>query len=117
MALVATLGFSAIGLTQCRMVDNNVTGVDVDNAYHGNRGRSACVHRCEDAYKLCNRREDSRYCKAVSACDRLRKTADRKACKEAEKRKHDQNQRECVRLKEKCKKDCAYQEGNGHGGR
>ena len=45
VALAAVLGLSAVGLTQCRMVDDTVTGVDVRSSdSFKSRGRSRCVH-------------------------------------------------------------------------
>lgn len=116
IALVAVLGLSAVGLTQCRIVD--ATGVDVrDNEVFHGRGRSACVHRCKDNYKKCKRQEEERHCNAERVCDRIRNNSDRKACYRKEQEKHEDARKECRRQKEMCKKNCNYREGSGGGGR
>ena len=44
VALAAVLGLAAVGLSQCRMVDDTVTGVDL-SANSGLSARSDCVHQ------------------------------------------------------------------------
>src|SRR5213594_1821570 len=61
VALAAVLGLAAVGITQCRMVNDNVTGVDLRAGAGTLSGRSSCVHRCNDAFKACLRTEESRY--------------------------------------------------------
>src|SRR5207249_6806767 len=66
VALAAVLGLSAVGLTQCRMVDDTVTGVDVKSTT-GLNAVSDCMHRCNEAYKQCRKAEDARHKAALRA--------------------------------------------------
>ena len=109
VALAALLGLSVVGLSQCRMVNDTVTGVDL-SANSGVNARSDCVHQCNDKYKACKRAEDARHKNAQRAC------GSDKACKKAEQRLHKDNQLGCVRAMQDCKRNC-YNEGAGIGGR
>lgn len=113
VALAAVLGLSAVGLTQCRMVDDTVTGVDVrsNTDFHGGRGRSRCVHQCNERYKACKRAEDSRHKAAIRNCGHDT------TCKKNEDKLHKNNQKKCVRDMQLCKKNCRYREGAGTAGR
>jgi len=120
VALAAVLGLSAVGLTQCRMVDNSVTGVDVrsNSGFHGSSsGRSKCVQQCNEAFKKCIKDEEARYKAAKKACKAIANSADRKACEKNEARIHSDNKKACVRQKELCKKNRKYREGAGSAGR
>src|SRR5437867_11759704 len=56
VALAAVLGLSAVGLTQCRMVDDTVTGVNVRSSDAFTPGpHPQCIHACNNAYKACVR--------------------------------------------------------------
>jgi hypothetical protein len=110
VALAAVLGLSAVGLTQCRMVDDTVTGVDVRSNTGFNSGRSKCVHQCNEKYKACKRAEDARHKAAVRACPD-------QACKKAENKLHQNLHKQCVRDMQLCKKNCRYREGAGSAGR
>jgi len=109
VALAALLGLSVVGLSQCRMVDDTVTGVDLQ-ANSGMNARSDCVHQCNDQYKACKRAEDARHKQAQRDC------GSDKACKKAEQRTHKDNKLACVRAMQDCKRNC-YNEGSGVGGR
>jgi hypothetical protein len=109
VALAALLGLSVVGLSQCRLVDDTVTGVDL-SAASGLNARSDCVHQCNEKYKACKRAEDARHKAAKRAC------ASDKACKKAEATLHKQNKLACVSAKKDCKRNC-YNEGAGVGGR
>jgi hypothetical protein len=108
VALAALLGLSVVGLSQCRLADDTVTGVDL--TANSVNARSDCVHRCNDQYKACKRAEDARHKAAQRAC------GSDKACKKAEQRLHKDNQLACVRQMQQCKRNC-YNEGAGVGGR
>jgi hypothetical protein len=117
VALAVTLALSAVSLTQCRLIDNSVTGPERTNqAFHGG-GRSRCEHRCNQAYKRCDEAEDRRFAKEMRECDKIRDKKKRRECKEAEERRHRNEQAECVREKKACKRNCNYREGSGGGGR
>jgi hypothetical protein len=108
VALAAVLGLAAVGLTQCRMVDDNVTGVDLRSGA-GLNARSACVHQCNDKFKACDRAELARYKNAKKAC------GSDNTCRKAEERTHKDNHKACVTQKNQCKRNC-YNEGAGNGG-
>jgi hypothetical protein len=114
VALAASLGLAAVSLTQCRLAGDTVTGVDRANS--GFNATSDCVQRCNDKYKACREAEDARYRAALRNCD-LKPADQRRACKEGEERLHQQNQDDCVRAMQLCKKNCEYREGSGNGGR
>jgi len=111
VALAAVLGLSAVGLTQCRMVDDTVTGVNLQTSTDFNSGRSKCVHQCDAKYKACRKTEDARHKAAVRNCGHDH------ACKKAEEKLHQQNLKDCVRQMQLCKKSCRYHEGAGSAGR
>ena len=109
VALAAVLGLAAVGITQCRMVNDNVTGVDLRAGAGTLSGRSSCVHHCNDLYKACLRGEESRYKSAKRAC------GSDFSCKKAEQRLHRDNIKACENSKKQCKKSC-YNEGAGNAG-
>jgi hypothetical protein len=109
VALAAVLGLAAVGLTQCRAVNDTVTGVDLNSA-SGTHARSSCVHQCNSKFKDCLRSEFARHKAASKACGHD------SACKKAEQRKFFNNLKECVRQMQLCKKGC-YNEGAGDAGR
>jgi len=120
VALAAVLGLSALGLTQCRVVDDTVTGVDVRSNTgfrSGHNGRSACVHQCNEKYKACTKAEQSRHKAALKQCDQLANSQDRSACKKAENALNKQNKKQCTADMQQCKKNCKYREGAGSAGR
>lgn len=109
VALAALLGLSVVGLSQCRLVDDTVTGTDVQ-ANSGVNARSDCVHRCNNQYKACRRGQAASDKAALRACGQD------KACKKAVKRASKGNHLACVRAMQFCKRNC-YNEGAGIGGR
>src|SRR5204863_1850080 len=100
VALAAVLGLTAVGLTQCRMVNDNVTGVDLRAGSSQLSGRSSCVHACNEQFKACIRAEEARFKAAKRACGHD------SACKKAEDRKHRDNIKACETAKKQCKKSC-----------
>ena len=122
VALAALLGLSVVGLSQCRLVDDTVTGVDLQ-ANSGTNARSDCVHQCNDQYKACKRAEYARHKAALRACgsgDDDNATngggGGSKACRKAEQRLHKANKAACKDANKLCKRNC-YNEGAGIGGR
>jgi len=105
VALAAVLGLTAVGLTQCRMTNDTVTGVDL-NAASGLSARSDCVRSCNDSFKACLRAEQARHKAAKAAC------GSDNACKKAEQRLNKDNHKACVSAMQLCKKGC-YNEGSG----
>jgi hypothetical protein len=113
-ALVAVLSLAAVGLTQCRVVDETVTGVEVGaQDFHG---RSKCVRKCNQEFKEDMYKERERHKKALRACRKFKRTGDRKACAKAEEKVHEENLQRIRDEKYKCKDGC-YNEGSGRGGR
>ena len=108
VALAAVLGLTAVGLTQCRMVNDNVTGVDLRAGNGQLSARSSCSRHCNDLFKACIRAEEARYKAAKRACGHST------SCKKAEDRKHRDNIKACENQKKQCKKSC-YNEGAGSG--
>ena len=109
LALTAMLGFAVVGLSQCRMVEDTLTGVEL-NSQDGVNARSECVQKCNDKYKAAQRAEDARYEAALRACGTNR------TCKAAEKANHKANDQQIVKDMQECKRTC-YNEGSGGGGR
>lgn len=109
VALAALLGLSVVGLSQCRLVDDTVTGVELQ-ANSGVSARSDCVHQCNEKYKACKRAEEARHKAAKRACN------SEKVCRKAEERLHKENKAACKQAMKDCKRNC-YNEGAGIGGR
>jgi hypothetical protein len=109
VALAALLGLSAVSLTQCRMVNDTVTGVDL-KANATASAKSNCVRQCNEKRKACQKAEDARHKEAKKAC------LSDKACKKAEDALHKDNKKACDQQKQLCKKGC-YNEGAGSAGR
>ena len=108
--LTAVLGLAVAGLSQCRMVDDTVTGVEL-NASGTLSARSKCKKECDKTYKAEKKAEDARHKAADKACGKKDK-----ACKETEKDLHKNNSEAIKDRKEECKRGC-YNEGAGGGGR
>jgi len=109
VALAALLGLSVVGLSQCRLVDDTVTGVDLQaNSRFSARGD--CKRQCHQKEKACKRAEEARHKAAKRAC------LSDKACRKAEERTHKYNKQGCKIDKLICQRNC-YNEGAGIGGR
>ena len=115
LALSAVIGLATVGLTQCRFVDDSVTGVDLRSST-GLSAKSECAKQCKEKKKECERSEKARHKAAQRACDDLTDSSARKACKKAESRKHKDSKDNCKDLEKKCKNGC-YNEGSGSAGR
>lgn len=106
VALVTIAGLSALGLTQCRMVDNTVTGVDArSNIAFAPGPHPTCIQRCNEAFKTCQKAEQQRHIAAMRACNQL-PVAQRQDCRRAESRQHVTQQRACVTRMQSCKREC-----------
>ena len=114
VALAALLALSAIGLTQCRLVDHSVTGVDFQSQNFN--AREACMKKCDDIFKAAREAEDKRHKAADKKCDLLRDKKQREACKKAEHDLTEANKKRIENDKKNCKNHC-YNEGGGKGGR
>jgi hypothetical protein len=136
VALAALLGLAVVGLSQCRLVDDSVTGVDLQ-AESSVHGRNSCVHICIKEYKACLRAEKARHKAALKACggdddDDGRGSGsgygrsgrsggghhgdgDRDRCRKEENLRHKVELLECFKAFKDCKANC-YNEGAGSGG-
>jgi len=114
VALAAVLGLSAVGLTQCRLVDDTVTGVDLSSSstFKGHHdGRSRCVQQCNERYKQCKKAEDAVHKHNIKACGHS------SSCKKNEEKRHANAIKDCVRQWQLCVKGCRYREAAGSAGR
>lgn len=111
VALAAVLGLSAVGLTQCRLVDDTVTGVDL-KSNTGLNAKSDCVRQCNEKHKACKRAESALHKANDKACKLLPTSAERKLCKKEEKIRHKAAKKACDAAKKACKSGC-YNEGAG----
>ena len=109
MGLAATLGLVAVGLTQCRLAEESVTGLDL-KAGSSAGSRADCVHACNDAYRDGREAEDARWKAAVRACGTDLE------CQRAANRAHNEILQGLVDAMQACKNNC-YNEGGGSGGR
>jgi hypothetical protein len=116
VALAAVLGLSAVGLTQCRMVDDTVTGVDLKSNSAFSSGKSACKKACNEEFKQCQKAEEALHKINKKACDQLPKPQ-KDECKKAESIRHKDAKKACSERKKDCKRACNYSEGAGSAGR
>ena len=108
LGLVAAVALVvATSLTQCRMVDDRITSVDLKASAND---RSTCMEHCMDQYRARRRAEDQRYQNALAAC------GDDKSCRKDAKQTHKDNDSSIKRMMQECKRTC-YNEGAGVGGR
>jgi hypothetical protein len=105
--LAAVLAVTTVALSQCRMVKDNVTGIEMTAGSLSRR--SNCNSNCNKAYEILLRIEAARHSAAIRAC-----RSDR-SCKINEDKRHDRIGDELDNLRKKCKKGC-YNEGGGNGG-
>jgi hypothetical protein len=125
VALAALLGLAVVGLSQCRLVDDSVTGVDLQ-AESSVHGRNSCVHECIKDFKACLRAEKARHKAALKACGGDDDDDDdddggghhnsgSDLCRKQENLLHKTKLLECFNAFKDCKKNC-YNEGAGSGG-
>ena len=108
LALAAVLGLALLGLSQCRNVSDQLTGVNLNSAPTLN-GRQSCARKCNTQFKAALIAEESRHLSAKRACGRDY------GCKKDEDRKHAQYLKEILNRKRRCKNSC-YNEGAGNTG-
>lgn len=108
LALSVVLGVTVVALSQCRSVNDTITGV---NTVRGTiSARNTCAKKCDDAYKAAVALEEQRHKNAVKACG-----SHNEACKKSEDAKHRANLDVLQRQRRQCKGSC-YNEGGGRGG-
>ena len=108
LVLAAVLGVASIILSQCRMVQDGVTGVDLSAGRLDSK--SQCVKACNETFKAGQQAEEERHKQAERACG-----PHDPACHQAEAAKHNAIMKQLTDDKEACKKNC-YNEGSGTGG-
>jgi hypothetical protein len=114
LGVAGLLTLAALGLTQCRMVADRVTGVELDQASQVN-ARSECVQACNEDFKACKRAEEDLYRANLATCGLLPSAGARRICQKEEINRHGVAQQACVDAKYECKHTC-YNEGAGRGG-
>jgi hypothetical protein len=106
LALAAVLGLSAVGLTQCRMIGDTVTGADARSDIAFSPGpHPTCIHRCNDEFRSCQEAEKRMHKSNLAAC-KQRPKPERNDCKKAENRRHEAAQKACVTAMQACKAAC-----------
>ena len=108
LAMAAALGLTTFTLSQCRLVNDSVTGVDVASGRLSNR--STCRKACDETFKAQMKAEEDRFKDAVRAC------GENDDCKKAAAADHKTREEGFKDDRESCKKGC-YNEGGGQGGR
>jgi len=105
-ALAAAIVLSAVALSQCRMVQDNLTGVRAGAGRLS--ARSTCTKLCNSAFEAAMRAEEARHRDALRACDH---DSD---CRQAESVRHLVNVGQIDEARKNCKRAC-YNEGAGGG--
>jgi hypothetical protein len=106
VTLIAVLGVGSVTLTQCRMVGDRLTGVEVDSF----RGRpTECSKACRRALEDALEEEYRLYFANLRACNR------NKECLKAEFERHLRRLAEIWKEYEDCLAGCHHQ-GGGTGG-
>ncbi len=114
--LCGSLALALVGLSQCRTVSDNVTGLDlnqtasIDDANGNGHGHGKCVHDCRKNYQQGIKAENRRFRDALKHC------GGNATCRKSEVARH-QNVVLDLRNRERdCRSHC-YNEGAGMGGR
>jgi len=105
--LAAALGLVVVGLSQCRLASDTITGIDAQASRLSSKG--ACVKSCNDVYESAKRAEEERFRDATKACGKD------KDCRDRVKSDHDRITDQLDDARKACKKGC-YNEGGGHSG-
>lgn len=106
LAFIALLGFTAVGLSQCRAVQDNLTGVSAGLA---RSGPGSCISQCAKVYADSNRVESELHVANMQAC------GGDPVCEALEAARHDEAVQRIVEGRRACMDECRYQSG-GFGG-
>lgn len=121
-ALATLLGVVSLTLSQCTMVGDKLTGVDML------RGRpTTCIKLCNDSYVLVYDEEQKAHEQAKELCDAVNCAAlpqpdqaacidARQACQQAESARHAAAKDAITQGKINCQNGCAHQQGTGSAG-
>ena len=107
LSLTALLGITVVTLSQCRAVEDNLTGVSASLA---RGGPGSCISRCANDHADLMRAEQEMNKENVDAC-----AAD-PTCLALEKARNAEAKAEIQASRTECFDDCNYQSG-GKGGR
>ena len=108
IAFIAGVIAIAASLSQCRLVEDRITGVE--RTPGSGSARSSCVADCNEQYKAGRKAENDRHRAALQAC------GDDKTCRKTEDELHEANLEQLVAQLQSCKQGC-YNEGSIGGGR
>jgi hypothetical protein len=106
LALTGLLGFTAVSLSNCRAVEDNLTGVRASIA---RGGPGSCISTCAKAYADSNRAESEVHVPNIQAC------GGEPVCEALEYARHEAAVARISAGRERCFNDCRYQ-GGGTGG-
>ena len=108
-ALAGLLGVGSLTLTQCTMVGDNISGVDLE------RGRpTTCVKRCNDLFNALYEIESKRHNAANDICQAL-PVAQQQECQAIESATHATNKDALNQAKVDCQNSC-HRQGSGTAG-
>jgi hypothetical protein len=109
-SLATLLGVVSLTLSQCTMVGDNLTGVDL------NRGRpTTCIKLCNDHYAILYDEEQKLYDTNKAACQALAQPA-KDECLAAELARHQARMGELGAAKIECQNSCTHTQGTGSAG-
>jgi len=108
LAIALVMGLALIALTQCRAVNDTVTGVDFKTGATLS-ARSSCTHDCNHRFKEAQKKENDAFKSALKKCG-----SDNQCRKDAQ-QTHRDNMKKINDAKKDCKASC-YNEGSGKGG-
>jgi len=106
--LIAGVLLAAASLSQCRLVEDRITGVS--GGLGSQQARSDCLDRCNQQYRAARAAENNRHRIALQAC------GNDKTCRKNEDQLHQQNLQALIDRMQQCKQGC-YNEGAAIGGR
>jgi hypothetical protein len=111
--LASALVTSVFVLTQCRLVDRSVTGVELSP--QSTSARNRCMEQCNQRYRLDRIAELIRFKAALRRCSTL-PPEDRRACYDNQRNIHRTVLKKLIAERQACKNSC-YNEGGGESGR
>lgn len=109
-ALATLLGVVSLTLSQCTMVGDNLTGVDVSRG-----APTTCVKQCNDLYKMLYDQEQKLYATNKAYCQTLPQP-DKDACLAAELARHQAKMDQLGADKIACQQSCTHTQGTGSAG-
>ena len=116
--LCGSLALALAGLSQCRMVSDNVTGLNLDQATNNRgddedgpgHGHGKCVRTCRKDYQQGIKAENRRFRDAIRSCGNDRN------CRRSEVTRHQNAVTDLRKQERDCRSGC-YNEGAGAAGR